>query len=185
MIRDSSSECNVRGDTPSSLHRIVLVIAWLALGLAATARAQDDPAKASQTTDVDQRRHFVRLTSGEEFSGRLLKSGNDEVRLLVNGRERIVRLDQVVRVERSGDSLRNGAFIGALVAGAWCALVCGQGLASSGQVPLAVAANAGLGALVGAGIDAAHRGRTLVYPRPSPVALGRGSRPSVSFRFGF
>lgn len=52
------------------------------------------------------------------------------------------------------DSLKNGAVIGAVVLGTWCLIVCGQGLDSSGQLPAAVAVNAGLGALIGATIDA-------------------------------
>lgn len=52
------------------------------------------------------------------------------------------------------DSLRNGAIIGAIVLGTWCLIVCGQGLDSSDQLAGVVALNAGLGALIGAGIDA-------------------------------
>jgi hypothetical protein len=51
------------------------------------------------------------------------------------------------------DSLKEGAIIGALVMGAWCLLICGQGLDRPSQIPLAVAASAGMGALIGAGID--------------------------------
>ena len=39
------------------------------------------------------------------------------------------------------DSLVNGALIGAAVVGVWCAIVCGQGLDSHGQLPLAVVVN--------------------------------------------
>lgn len=170
---------------PSRLSRIVSITAWLALGFAAVASAQHDSVATLQTTHGDNRRHFVRLTTGEEISGRLLQSGTDEVRLLVNGREQAIPINQIARLERSGDSLKNGAIIGAVITGAWCALVCGQGLASSGQVPIAVAANAGLGALVGAGIDAAHRGRTLVYPRTSASARILAPQPSLSLRFRF
>jgi hypothetical protein len=51
------------------------------------------------------------------------------------------------------DSIKEGAIIGAIVLGTWCLIICGQGLDSSGQLPLAVAASAGMGALLGAGID--------------------------------
>ena len=66
------------------------------------------------------------------------------------------------------DSLKEGAIIGAIIVGAWCLYVCGQGLDSSGQLPLAVAAGAGMGALIGAGIDS---------------GFSRG--PRVLFRFRF
>lgn len=52
------------------------------------------------------------------------------------------------------DSVMDGALVGAVVLGAWCAIVCGQGLDNAGQLPLAVLAAAGYGALIGAGIDA-------------------------------
>jgi hypothetical protein len=52
------------------------------------------------------------------------------------------------------DSVKNGAIIGAVIAGTYCAFVCGQGLDRSSQLPLAVAAAAGFGALIGASIDA-------------------------------
>lgn len=170
---------------PHSLRRTVLIAACLALGFAPVASAQQDSVARLQATDGDNRRHLVRLTTGEEVSGRLLQSGAEAVRLLVNGQEQVIPIDQIARLERSGDSLRNGAVIGAVIAGAWCALVCGQGLDSSGQIPIAVAANAGLGALVGAGIDAAHRGRTLLYPRTSPSARVRASGRALSLRFTF
>jgi hypothetical protein len=55
--------------------------------------------------------------------------------------------------DRDKDSLKNGAIIGAVVVGAWCLVICGQGLDSTGRFPLAVAAGAGMGALIGASID--------------------------------
>lgn len=70
--------------------------------------------------------------------------------------------------DRDKDSLKNGAIIGAIVMGAWCLVICGQGLDSTGQLPLAVAAGAGMGALLGAGIDA---------------TLSRGHRVTFRWRF--
>ena len=168
---------------PSSPNRIVSTIVLLALGFGAVASAQQESLQTLQATEGGNRRYFVRLTSGEKVSGRLLQSARDEVSLLVNGRERKIPIDEVARVDRSGDPLKNGAIIGAVIAGAWCALVCGQGLDSSGQIPLALAANAGVGALIGAGIDAAHQGRTIVYERSSTAAPRRAPQPSLSLRF--
>ena len=62
---------------------------------------------------------------------------------------------------RRNDPVWNGAVIGALVLGIWCARVCGQGLDSPQQLLPAVAANAGFGALIGAGIDALQRPQIL------------------------
>lgn len=55
--------------------------------------------------------------------------------------------------DRDKDSLKEGAIIGAIIGAAWCLYICGQGLESTSQIPLAVAAGAGMGALLGAGID--------------------------------
>ena len=60
---------------------------------------------------------------------------------------------QTRTTDRDKDSLKNGAIIGAIVMGTWCAIICGQGLDRTSQLPLAVAAGAGIGALMGAGID--------------------------------
>ncbi len=66
--------------------------------------------------------------------------------------------------DRDKDSLTNGAIIGAIVMVAWCLTICGQGLDSAGQLPLAVAASAGMGALIGAGIDSGFsRGHRVTF----------------------
>jgi hypothetical protein len=85
---------------------------------------------------------------------------------------------------RRNDPVWNGAVIGGLVLGIWCARVCGQGLDSSSDSLLAVvAANAGFGALIGAGVDAGQRPRVLYIRNAGPTAgLGPdGRRYVVSF----
>jgi hypothetical protein len=91
-----------------------------------------------------------------------------------------VRLDRVQRIDATRDSLANGAAIGAVGLGLWCAAICGQGLESGDRLPMAVAINAGLGALIGAGIDAAHKGRTPIYIKPAGTG---GSALQVKIRF--
>jgi hypothetical protein len=66
---------------------------------------------------------------------------------------------------KAKDSLKNGAIIGAVVLGAWCAIICGQGLDNAGKLPLAVLVAAGEGAAIGAGIDAMHSRKTGIYFR--------------------
>ena len=89
----------------------------------------------------------------------------DPVRLPASGSSWTWPPQTTVRVhDRDKDSLKNGAIIGAIVMAAWCLTICGQGLDRSGQLPLAVAAGAGMGALIGAGIDSSFsRGHRVAF----------------------
>ena len=73
--------------------------------------------------------------------------------------------NQSAAKRKAKDSLKNGAIIGAVVLGTWCAIICGQGLDSPGKVPLAVLVAAGEGAAIGAGIDAMISRKAGVYFR--------------------
>jgi hypothetical protein len=110
--------------------------------------------------------------------GQLLKAGEDTITLIVDGHPVDVPLARVTRIDVGGDSLLNGALIGAAAMGGWCAAVCGQGLTRRGSLPFAVLVNGGVGALIGAGIDRLNgRGRP-IYVRPSRggLALEMGLR---------
>lgn len=107
-----------------------------------------------------------------------------EALVLAVPEERRFPFDTVVQVKRT-DPIWNGAVIGALILGTWCAVVCGQGLDSGDQFLPAVAANAGFGALIGLGVDALA-GRATLYQRPPPtVSRTRLSVPVVSFTVRF
>jgi hypothetical protein len=124
------------------------------------------------------------LNTGEQIAGQLVNLGPDDLRLLVDGQERRLPLDGVAQIDRIGDSLKNGAIIGGLIAGVWCAVVCGQGLDSKVQLPAVVAANAGIGALIGVGIDAANQKRTTIYQRRTAPG-GSTLRAVIVFRLSF
>jgi hypothetical protein len=147
--------------------------------------AQDTAAKESSAT-IQDGTYRIRLTTGEEITARLLKLGPDVLQILVKGQRQEMPFDQVLQVDREGDSLKNGAIIGAVVAGIWCTAVCGQGLGDGSQLPVAVAVNAGVGALVGAGLDATITHRTTIYRKPSGAAAALDSaRVVVAYRFAF
>jgi hypothetical protein len=167
-----------------SRHSLIGIGLLMCMGSWARIGAHQESSVVPLPRDSEGRRHVVRLITGEEISGRLLNLGPDELRLLVEGQERNILLADVAQVDRAGDSLKNGAIIGALVVGAWCALVCGQGLDSADQLPVAVAVNAGVGALIGIGIDAANQERTTVYRRPTP-SDSRRPKGVVVFRLSF
>ena len=158
--------------------RLALLGSILATALCATPLlAQGGSSSESAATAATRGRrntHTVRMATGEEITGRLEELGPDVLRLVVGGERREFKLDDVLQVDRDDDPLKNGAIIGAAVLGTWCAIVCGQGLDSGSQLPVAVAVNAGFGALIGAGIDKANRHRTTIYRKPS------GGKPTAS-----
>ncbi len=127
---------------------------------------------------------FVTLDTGEIVSGRLLDATSRSLTLLVDRQPVTVSFDRVQRVQRSGDSVRNGARIGALAFGLWCAYICRHTV--RGIWPYAVVTNSLVGAALGAGIDAGIPGRSTIFiapPRrdaepadPRPIAR-------LSFRF--
>jgi hypothetical protein len=142
------------------MRRCVFLL--LALGVVSSAYGQDLP----RTSDLQP--VFVRTTgAGAELKGQLLDLSDDTLALLVDGQRVGMPLQTIARIQTRGDSVRNGALIGALVLGGWCAIICGQGLDGGATLPVAVIFNAALGVAIGAGIDAFIPGRTTIYNRPS------------------
>jgi hypothetical protein len=131
---------------------------------------------------------YVRDINGAEIHGQLLQLGPDTLSLLDRGTVRDVKLADVARIESRGDSVKNGAIIGAAILGGWCALICPQGLDGYGrQFGYVLAINTALGATIGAGIDAMHVGRTTIY-EPAEIQSAhrsKGVRAFLSKRFRF
>ena len=120
--------------------------------------------------------------SGEELHGRLLDLGPETLSIVVDNRRVDLPLNDVLRIDRRGDSLKNGAIIGAVVFGGWCAFICGQGVVSGAQWASVAVLNGLLGAAIGASLDATHNGRTTVY-RKTPESKSRSV--GVAFRLRF
>lgn len=97
--------------------------------------------------------------------------------------ERVIPWNEISRVSRP-DPVWNGALIGGVIAGAWCAVVCGQGLDHRHQLLPVVASNAAVGALVGLGVDALSRQPAIYIKAYGSTAQAR-VRPSVSFNLRF
>ena len=123
---------------------------------------------------------IVQTDSGGRISGHLIELSPESLAILTAAGRMDVPLNTLERIDATHDSLVNGAVIGGLSLGLWCAVICGQGLDSTDSLPTAVIVNAGLGALIGAGIDAAHKGRTPIYIR---TAGKSGSSLQVKLRF--
>ncbi len=120
--------------------------------------------------------------AGDELRGHLVELDAGAMTLLVDGNRVAIPLAGVARIERAGDPVSNGALIGAIVGGVWCALVCGQGLEDTGALPLAVGVSALSWAGLGAGIDALIPGRTTLYRKPASSAA---AKPVLRYRVRF
>ena len=131
---------------------------------------------------------ITQADSGEVLQGRLVELSSASLALLTRDNQRIeIPMDRILRIETRGDSLKNGAAIGAAILGGLVLASCAGW--SGGQCVAAAAVDAGLGALVGAGVDAMNGGRTAIYKRaavsPAPRADVRGSETRTAASIGF
>lgn len=114
---------------------------------------------------------YVLDDTGVETSGTLFRVNPDSLILLVGDSEHRFEAARVRRIEKRGDSLRNGASIGAIVGVAMGLLAARisdcPGNDPSGSCPAARAAGVLLStavyAAIGTGIDALVVGRTTLY----------------------
>jgi hypothetical protein len=145
---------------------------------------------------------FVVDDTGTETRGKVASIGPSALRLIVDGYERDWGAAAVERLERRGDSLKNGAISGLATGGIFGFLAIGAVIRagggggeafplvpSNGQIAVVFGAFMGLGAGIGAGIDALVPGRTLLYLRPrnrtSVVPLVTPTAQSIQLRVAF
>ena len=135
----------------------VLVVAFLAAfaGLASAGQKPASP-RAGEEIIVTQ------SASGDVLQGRLVELSPTTMALLVKGQRVDVPIENVLRIDIRGDSLKNGAIIGGAILGGLTGLACAE-LDSSGECAGALLFNTGFGVLAGIGIDALHKGRTPIY----------------------
>ena len=115
---------------------------------------------------------FVEEKSGVETRGRLLSITPAAIAIDVDGSQRTFAAANVAKIDRRGDSLKNGALIGAAIG-----LVTGflgdcprTGNGAGTGCPAArvgyVLGGSAIWASIGAGIDALIPGRTRLWPPP-------------------
>jgi hypothetical protein len=156
---------------------IAILVATLVPGVvSAQDAAQSWPGKAKAGATV-----YVVDDTGAETSGRLLRLDPDSLVLLVGDTERRFDAARVTRIEKRGDSKRNGAIIGAVVGAAIGAFSMGMadcpgdgGGSCPGFRAAGVVISTGVYAAIGAGIDALVVGRTTWYE--APAASRRSAR---------
>jgi hypothetical protein len=162
---------------------VLAAIVWSSSAAAQEAAPQAKPDQPPAPSE----RVIVKVAGPErEFRGRLLRLDSQSLSLQLDDRRVDFPVDQVLQIDVvRRDSLINGAVFGALYVAACMAWWCQQGLDSSeGQGPLDVVAGIGMGALMGAGIDALFKKRTTVFRAggsPGPVPFNA----ALSFRVRF
>ena len=78
-------------------------------------------------------------------------------------------IDSVLRIEAQGDSLKNGAAIGAGVMAGLTLLGCAGLGDGGGYCARAAVMNTLFGAVIGVGIDALNGGRSTLYKKAAPA----------------
>jgi hypothetical protein len=146
----------------------------IALAAASPAAAQDG-FKDVWVTQAD---------SGEVVRGRIVDLSTDSLSILTPDNRRVqLPLGRILRIEARGDSVKNGAIIGAAVMAGLSLFAC-QGLDSGGaQCVTAAAVNIAFGGAIGAGIDAMNGGRSTLYSRPAPIKPATAGGVQVRLRF--
>jgi hypothetical protein len=166
------------------------------LALALTPRlvsAQDTTQKWPGLSISELSTVYVLDDTGAETSGKLVRLNADSIVILAGGGERTFDAARIRRVQKRGDSIRNGVIIGAVVGVVLGGI--GAGIADCPGVDQngCAGARAGLFVLstsvytaIGAGIDALVVGRTTLYTA-APPTVGRlpgGSAGSASIGIG-
>jgi hypothetical protein len=126
---------------------------------------------------------FVTGRDSAETRGRLVRLSPTSLVMAIGGQEREIPSTEIGWIERRGDAVWDGALLGAFAlglsfaggAGASCSPDCAK------VVPTAALYGAAAGAVLGAGIDSLHPGRTVVYgTRPSVARSQLRERPPVT-----
>jgi hypothetical protein len=168
--------------------RLAVLVAGLVPGVA---NAQDTAARWPGLESSRLSTVYVLDDRGTETSGKLLRLNPDLLVVLVDGQERQFESARVARIQKRGDSLRNGAIIGAVVGVAMGIITSGisdcPGDRAGGGCPGSRAAlflvSTGVYSAIGTGIDALIPGRTTLYEAPkAPPAADRGGSAPPALR---
>ena len=159
---------------------VLIVVAWSAI-------PAPTPALAQQVSSFEQLQLLVKPgdkievvgTDGVSLKGKLDSLTPATLRLTTkNGFRDYAQKDALAVRQKRGDSLANGAWIGAVSGGGLAGLgafaACGEGDCngdSAGLVATVIVVYTGLGAAIGVGIDAMINHRQTIYKQPTQTAL--------------
>jgi hypothetical protein len=162
----------IRGTAGTLL--IVLFVSSAAVGQEADETAQRPRVPHGATI-------FVLDKQGVEHRGRFVRFDGQELVMSVGEDERGYKRDVIARIERSGDSLKNGAIAGAIVGGLMGLLAASLQAEDLGQWIKGVAISTGFYTAIGTGVDAAVQGRTRVYQSWPAAPVRQQPRAALAF----
>ncbi len=169
-------EVDMSGVAAKRRHVLDLLISFVVVltcvVAAVPAGAQTPVERAALEREVQRGRRIYVEVQQQVVVGSARALSVDTIDVAGDAGPRQLRLSDVDRIYRDGDSVWNGFAIGAAVLGTWCAVICGQGLNSGGEVVLATLNAAVVGGGIGALFDWSHRGTTTLYRRrATPVRV--------------
>ena len=162
--------------------RVLVVLLIAGLTAAAPARAQTAPQPAPALLRGVSKVFVQEAGTADPIRGQLARIDASTLTLLVDGQPHEIPFDRVLRIDVPGDSVKDGAIIGAAVGIVLVALAGGFSHDGPPAAPL-VFWTATYGALAGAGVDALHVGRTSIYKRPDGMAAGSDDQPGLRVAF--
>jgi hypothetical protein len=141
------------------------------VGCVTASPALAQQAGSFQDIDVDKLPTLYALDeAGYESSGRLVRLTPSSITLAVDGSERTFEASKLRRLEKKGDSLRNGALTGAVIGTlltiAAVSESCPRNVSCGGLKALYAVTSIGGWTALGTAIDAALPGRTLLWTAP-------------------
>lgn len=159
--------------------RATLLSTVLLVGCAAIAEAQSGTGLGAAVPRVEAGdRLGIVDGAGATTWGRLVRITPADVEIVdASGRARAFAAADVRRIERRGDSVRNGLLIGAVIGGALGGAIAGSAdlmgnVGGLGTFMRGAAVLGGVGGGVGLALDAVHVGRSTIYDAALPSARG-------------
>jgi hypothetical protein len=165
----------------TGVARILLVVALMS-----------SPAEAQELAGTfDQLRVLVKpgdtLTvtdaAGVPVRGKLVTLSTASLSLDVSGSRKLFQNSEIDTIaRRTPDSLRNGALIGLAIGGGLFGSAVGAATSHWGYAASAALVYGGLGAAIGAGVDAMIEGPRVIYARAAAKPVGISIAPARSGR---
>ena len=163
--------------------RVLVGLLIAVLTATVPARAQTAPPLPAAAPLRGVSKVFVQEAgTADPIRGQLARIDASTLTLLVDGQRREIPFDRILRIDVPGDSVKDGAIIGAAAGIVLVALAGGFSHDGPAAAPL-VFWTATYGALAGAGVDALHVGRTSIYKRPEGMVPGPDDQPRLRVAF--